>query len=88
VILGKQASDDDSNQTGQMLAALCDLSQATFASKVGIADGKARVTRQVDGGLETISFSMPAIITTDLRLNESGYVTLPMSRPEQISAMG
>jgi len=77
VILGKQAIDDDCNQTGQMLAALCDLPQATFASKVEIADGRARVTREVDGGLETVSMSLPAIITTDLRLNEPRYVTLP-----------
>jgi len=77
VILGKQAIDDDCNQTGQMLAALCDLPQATFASKVEIADGQARVTREVDGGLETVSISLPAIITTDLRLNEPRYVTLP-----------
>ena len=77
VILGKQAIDDDCNQTGQMLAALCDLPQATFASKVEVADGKAKVTREVDGGLETISVSIPAVITTDLRLNEPRYVTLP-----------
>jgi len=77
VIMGKQAIDDDCNQTGQMLAALCDLPQATFASKVEVADGKAKVTREVDGGLETVSFSLPAIITTDLRLNEPRYVTLP-----------
>lgn len=77
VILGKQAIDDDSNQTGQMLAALLDFPQATFASKVMFADGKANVTREVDGGLETISISLPAIITTDLRLNEPRYVTLP-----------
>ncbi|MBK9236649.1 MAG: electron transfer flavoprotein subunit beta/FixA family protein [Rhodoferax sp.] len=77
VILGKQAIDDDCNQTGQMLAALCDLPQATFASKVEVADGKASVTREVDGGLETLSVSLPAIITTDLRLNEPRYVTLP-----------
>ena len=77
VILGKQAIDDDANQTGQMLAALCDLPQATFASKVEVADGKASVTREVDGGLETISVSLPAIVTTDLRLNEPRYVTLP-----------
>ena len=77
VILGKQAIDDDCNQTGQMLAALCDLPQATFASKVEIADGKAKVTREVDGGLETVSITLPAIITTDLRLNEPRYVTLP-----------
>jgi electron transfer flavoprotein beta subunit len=77
VILGKQAIDDDCNQTGQMLAALADLPQATFASKVEIADGKASVTREVDGGLETLSISLPAVITTDLRLNEPRYVTLP-----------
>ena len=77
VILGKQAIDDDCNQTGQMLAALCDLPQATFASKVEIADGKAKVTREVDGGLETVSIGLPAIITADLRLNEPRYVTLP-----------
>ena len=77
VILGKQAIDDDCNQTGQMLAALCDLPQATFASKIEIVDGKARVTREVDGGSETLSLSMPAVITTDLRLNEPRYVTLP-----------
>ena len=77
VILGKQAIDDDCNQTGQMLAALADLPQATFANKVEIIDGKAHVTREVDGGLETIALSMPAVITTDLRLNEPRYVTLP-----------
>jgi electron transfer flavoprotein beta subunit len=77
VILGKQAIDDDANQTGQMLAALADLPQATFASKVEVADGKARVTREVDGGLETIEVTLPAIVTTDLRLNEPRYVTLP-----------
>src|SRR6266404_8243856 len=77
IILGKQAIDDDCNQTGQMLAALCDLPQATFASKVEVADGKVRVTREVDGGLETVSLSLPAVITTDLRLNEPRYVTLP-----------
>jgi electron transfer flavoprotein beta subunit len=77
VILGKQAIDDDCNQTGQMLAALGDWPQATFASKVEIADGKARVTREVDGGSETLSLTLPAIITTDLRLNEPRYVTLP-----------
>jgi electron transfer flavoprotein beta subunit len=77
IILGKQAIDDDSNQTGQMLAALLNLPQATFASKVRIADGKAQVTREVDGGLETVSISLPAVITTDLRLNEPRYVTLP-----------
>ena len=77
IILGKQAIDAASNQTGQMLASLLDLPQATFASKVVIADGKAQVTREVDGGLETISLSLPAVITTDLRLNEPRYVTLP-----------
>ncbi|MGO4605988.1 electron transfer flavoprotein subunit beta/FixA family protein [Variovorax sp. 2RAF20] len=77
VILGKQAIDDDANQTGQMLAALADLPQATFASKVEVAGDRATVTREVDGGLETISLSLPAVITTDLRLNEPRYVTLP-----------
>jgi len=77
IILGKQAIDDDCNQTVQMLAALCDLPQATFASKVEIIDGKANVTREVDGGSETLSISIPAVITTDLRLNEPRYVTLP-----------
>ncbi len=77
VILGKQAIDDDANQTGQMLAALADLPQATFASKVEVADGKVNVTREVDGGLETLSLSLPAVVTTDLRLNEPRYVTLP-----------
>jgi len=77
VILGKQAIDDDCNQTGQMLAALAGLPQATFASKVTVADGKAQVTREVDGGLETLSVSLPAVVTTDLRLNEPRYVTLP-----------
>jgi len=77
VILGKQAIDDDSNQTGQMVAALAGLPQATFASKVVVADGKASVTREVDGGLETVSVKLPAVVTTDLRLNEPRYVTLP-----------
>jgi electron transfer flavoprotein beta subunit len=77
IILGKQAIDDDSNQTGQMLAALMDIPQATFASKVVFTDGILRVTREVDGGLETISMALPAVITTDLRLNEPRYVTLP-----------
>ena len=77
IILGKQAIDDDSNQTGQMLASLMDIPQATFASKVVVADGKATVTREVDGGLETIALHLPAVITTDLRLNEPRYVTLP-----------
>jgi electron transfer flavoprotein beta subunit len=77
IILGKQAIDDDCNQTGQMLAALLGWPQATFASKLVIEDGKAVVTREVDGGLETLSLSLPAIVTTDLRLNEPRYVTLP-----------
>ena len=77
VLLGKQAIDDDCNQTGQMLAALAGLPQATFASKVEIADGHATVTREVDGGLETLKLSLPAVITTDLRLNEPRYATLP-----------
>ena len=77
IILGKQAIDDDANQTGQMLAALADLPQATFASKIEVADGKASVTREVDGGLETVAISLPAVVTTDLRLNEPRYVTLP-----------
>jgi electron transfer flavoprotein beta subunit len=77
IILGKQAIDDDCNQTGQMLAALLGWPQATFASKVVIEDGKAVVTREVDGGLETVNLTMPAVITTDLRLNEPRYVTLP-----------
>jgi len=77
VILGKQAIDDDCNQTGQMLAALGGMPQATFASKVEVADGHASVTREVDGGLETLKVKLPAVITTDLRLNEPRYVTLP-----------
>ena len=77
VFLGKQAIDDDANQTGQMLAALAGWSQGTFASKVEIADGKATVTREVDGGLETVAITLPAVITSDLRLNEPRYVTLP-----------
>jgi electron transfer flavoprotein beta subunit len=77
VVLGKQAIDDDCNQTGQMLAALLGWSQATFASKLKIAGDKAEVTREVDGGLETISVKLPAVMTTDLRLNEPRYVTLP-----------
>ncbi len=77
VILGKQAIDDDCNQTGQMLAALCGRPQGTFASKVEVADGKVAVTREVDGGLETVRLALPAIVTTDLRLNEPRYVTLP-----------
>ncbi|BEI34906.1 electron transfer flavoprotein subunit beta/FixA family protein [Polynucleobacter sp. HIN6] len=77
IIMGKQAIDDDSNQTGQMLAALLNLPQATFASMVTISNGQASVTREVDGGLETVAVSLPAVITTDLRLNEPRYVTLP-----------
>jgi electron transfer flavoprotein beta subunit len=77
VILGKQAIDDDCNQTGQMLAALTGLAQGTFASKLVIADGKAQVTREVDGGMQTVSLSLPAIVTTDLRLNEPRYASLP-----------
>ncbi len=77
VILGKQAIDDDSNQTGQMLAALAAMPQATFAYKVVVADGKATVSREIDGGAEKLSLKLPAVITTDLRLNEPRYVTLP-----------
>jgi len=77
IILGKQAIDDDSNQTGQMLASLLDVAQGTFASKVVVADGKVSVTREVDGGLETVALSLPDVVTTDLRLNEPRYVTLP-----------
>jgi electron transfer flavoprotein beta subunit len=76
-ILGKQAIDDDSNQTGQMLAALWDRPQATFASKLEIADDKATVTREVDAGLETIEVDLPAVVTTDLRLNEPRFIKLP-----------
>ncbi|MHA1536274.1 MAG: electron transfer flavoprotein subunit beta/FixA family protein [Alphaproteobacteria bacterium] len=77
IILGKQAIDDDANQTGQMLAALLGVSQGTFASKVEVADGKLNVTREVDGGLETITIQTPAVVTTDLRLNEPRYASLP-----------
>ena len=77
VIMGKQAIDDDANQTGQMLAALLDWPQATFASKLDIADGKANVKREVDGGLEVVEVTLPAVVTTDLRLNEPRYATLP-----------
>jgi len=77
VILGKQAIDDDANQTGQMLAALAGWAQGTFASKVELAEGALRVTREVDGGLETLRLALPAVVTTDLRLNEPRYVTLP-----------
>ena len=77
VIMGKQAIDDDSNQTGQMLAALLGWPQGTFASKLVLADGKAEVTREIDGGLQTVALTLPAIITTDLRLNEPRYASLP-----------
>ena len=77
ILLGKQAIDDDNNQTGQMLAALLDLPQATFASKVEMDGGKAKVTREVDAGLETLEVTLPAVITTDLRLNEPRYLKLP-----------
>jgi electron transfer flavoprotein beta subunit len=77
MILGKQAIDDDANQTGQMVAALMNWPQATFASKVVLEEGRANVTREIDGGLETLSLTLPAIVTTDLRLNEPRYVTLP-----------
>jgi len=77
VIMGKQAIDDDFNQTGQMLAAKLGWSQATFASKVEVSDNSATVTREIDGGLETLEVNLPAVITTDLRLNEPRYVTLP-----------
>ena len=77
IILGKQAIDDDANQVGQMLAALCDFPQATFASKVELSADKVMVTREIDGGAETLSLTLPAVITTDLRLNEPRYVTLP-----------
>ncbi|HYR25193.1 MAG TPA: electron transfer flavoprotein subunit beta/FixA family protein [Aquabacterium sp.] len=77
IIVGKQAIDDDCNQTGQMLAELANLPQGTYASKVAVADGRLQVVREVDGGLETVSLSLPAVVTTDLRLNEPRYVTLP-----------
>ena len=77
IILGKQAIDDDANQTGQMLAALADLPQGTFANKVEVTGDKVSVTREIDGGLQTLELSLPAVITTDLRLNEPRYVTLP-----------
>ncbi len=93
VILGKQAIDDDANQTGQMLAALWDRPQATFASKVEITDGKATVTREVDAGLETIEADLPAVITTDLRLNEPRFIKLPdimkaKSKPIDVIELG
>lgn len=77
IVLGKQAIDDDSNQTGQMLAALLGWPQGTFASKVEPADGRVKVTREVDGGLETVDLKIPAVVTTDLRLNEPRYASLP-----------
>ncbi|WP_415888506.1 electron transfer flavoprotein subunit beta/FixA family protein [Neptuniibacter sp. SY11_33] len=77
VIMGKQAIDSDNNQTGQMLAALTDMPQGTFASEVKVEDGKAQVTREVDGGLQTVELKLPAIVTTDLRLNEPRYASLP-----------
>ncbi len=77
IILGKQAIDDDNNQTGQMLAALMDIAQGTFASKVELVDGKVHVTREIDGGLETVALNLPAVVTTDLRLNEPRYAKLP-----------
>lgn len=77
VVLGKQAIDSDNNQTGQMLAALTDMPQGTFASEVVVADGKVKVTREVDGGLQTVDLSLPAVVTTDLRLNEPRYAKLP-----------
>jgi len=77
VVMGKQAIDDDCNQTGQMLAALLGWSQGTFANKIELTDGKATVTREVDGGLQTVALKMPAIVTTDLRLNEPRYASLP-----------
>ncbi len=77
ILLGKQAIDDDNNQTGQMLAALLDLPQGTFASKVEVGDGVVNVTREIDGGLETVALNLPAVVTTDLRLNEPRYAKLP-----------
>ncbi len=78
ILLGKQAIDDDSNQVGQMVAALCDMPQATHASEIKIEAGKAEVTREIDGGLETVLLDLPAVVTADLRLNAPRYVTLPM----------
>ncbi len=77
IILGKQAIDSDNNQTGQMLAALLDMPQGTFASEVNLADGKVNVTREIDGGLQTVALNLPAVVTTDLRLNEPRYASLP-----------
>ncbi|MCP1674677.1 electron transfer flavoprotein beta subunit [Natronocella acetinitrilica] len=90
VILGKQAIDDDANQTGQMLSALLGWPQGTFASRVEIADGEAKVTREIDGGLETVALSMPAVITADLRLNEPRYAKLPnimKAKKKQLDAL-
>ena len=90
VILGKQAIDDDSNQTGQMLAGLLGWSQGTFASEIVLANGKANVTREIDGGLQTIAINLPAIVTTDLRLNEPRYASLPnimKAKKKEISEM-
>jgi electron transfer flavoprotein beta subunit len=90
IILGKQAIDDDSNQTGQMLAALTGRAQGTFISKIEVANGAAKITREVDGGLESLTLKMPAIVTTDLRLNEPRYATLPnimKARQKPIAAM-
>lgn len=93
IIMGKQSIDDDSNQTGQMLAALLNWPQGTFASKVELGDGKVDVTREIDGGLETVSLKLPAIVTTDLRLNEPRYAALPnimkaKSKPMETKAPG
>ena len=77
VILGKQAIDDDNNQTGQMLAALTGMPQGTFASEVNVEEGKVKVTREIDGGLQTVELKLPAVVTTDLRLNEPRYASLP-----------
>ncbi|MES2000922.1 MAG: electron transfer flavoprotein subunit beta/FixA family protein [Pseudomonadota bacterium] len=93
IILGKQAIDDDSNQTGQMLAALLDWPQGTFASNIDMTDGSASVTREIDGGLETVKLDLPAIVTTDLRLNEPRYASLPnimkaKSKPLEVKSPG
>ncbi len=88
MILGKQAIDDDTNQTGQMLATLWGRPQATFASKLEIADGKATVTREVDAGLETLEVDLPAVVTTDLRLNEPRFIKLPGHHEGQEEAAG
>ena len=93
IILGKQAIDDDSNQTGQMLGALLDWPQGTFASKIAMTDGSVNVTREIDGGLETVKLDLPAIVTTDLRLNEPRYASLPnimkaKSKPVEVKSPG